>query len=273
MPVKNYNYRLAPDVKEPFDARRDSLGLTDSAAVRIAMIEWANGDDSLALRESAEAVKALRDENAALRAELAQALRRLGRVRDVKAPPGSPYASDIAKRRAFATACRSASWAAPLTPAAAAALSGYAKTYAGHLLAAMAGLGYLDRPRPAEYVPVPGMDMDKGVAEARHAVSAASMARSRAAGGGGQSPSPVPHVTPAEAGGAAGGSSAATGNGRIARAREKAEAVGAPLVAAKDVRRRRTAPVFKAGPDVDCLHENMRIRKGVCPDCKQWVTK
>ena len=33
------------------------------------------------------------------------------------------------------------------------------------------------------------------------------------------------------------------------------------------------APVFKAGPDVDCMHENMRIRKGVCPDCKQWVTK
>jgi hypothetical protein len=32
-------------------------------------------------------------------------------------------------------------------------------------------------------------------------------------------------------------------------------------------------PVFLAGPDVDCAHENMRIRKGVCPDCKQWVTK
>jgi len=30
-------------------------------------------------------------------------------------------------------------------------------------------------------------------------------------------------------------------------------------------------PVFKAGPDVDCLHENFRGVKGVCPDCKQWV--
>jgi hypothetical protein len=29
--------------------------------------------------------------------------------------------------------------------------------------------------------------------------------------------------------------------------------------------------VFKAGPGVDCLHENFRGVKGVCPDCKQWV--
>lgn len=29
--------------------------------------------------------------------------------------------------------------------------------------------------------------------------------------------------------------------------------------------------VFRAGPDVDCLHENIRGVKGICPDCKQWV--
>lgn len=62
-------------------------------------------------------------------------------------------------------------------------------------------------------------------------------------------------------------------NGRPAGARDRAAAPGAPAVAAKDLPRPGAAPVFQAGPDVDCLHENMRIRKGVCPDCKQWVTK
>jgi hypothetical protein len=43
------------------------------------------------------------------------------------------------------------------------------------------------------------------------------------------------------------------------------------IVRASDLAPAATSVPFMAGPDVDCLHENFRGVKGVCPDCKQWV--
>jgi hypothetical protein len=61
--------------------------------------------------------------------------------------------------------------------------------------------------------------------------------------------------------------------GALKTARERAEDKGAVITTASELAAPPAAaavPVFKAGPDVDCPHENVRV-KGVCPDCKQWV--
>jgi hypothetical protein len=48
--------------------------------------------------------------------------------------------------------------------------------------------------------------------------------------------------------------------------RALAEASGVPLVPASELER----PAARSPKN--CKHPNMRIRKGVCPDCDEWVT-
>ena len=58
---------------------------------------------------------------------------------------------------------------------------------------------------------------------------------------------------------------------KVAAAVQAARAAGHNVTTASKLAAVPAAPVFKAGPLVDCPHENFRGVKGVCPDCLQWV--
>ena len=53
---------------------------------------------------------------------------------------------------------------------------------------------------------------------------------------------------------------------RVEEVRTLAEATGAPLVRASELDPPAPRPKGKCG------HSSMRIRKGICPDCGEWVT-
>jgi hypothetical protein len=188
----------------------------------------------------------------------------------------------------FIAALEAATREDPATAPHLAALSGFSRFWCRDLARALTAAGFLGKVADGQWVPVPGRDLRAGMREARAIAQtgAARIAPSKREALDGSPPATVRPVAAEKATDVAGAHSAAKGNGAwaepgkaarktrtLAQATVRAEEVGAPLVAAKDLPRPGAGPVFQAGPDVDCLHENMRIRKGVCPDCKQWVTK
>jgi len=192
------------------------------------------------------------------------------------------------KQELFAAALGQATEEKPVTFAdlQAATDTGSSNSYVSNLLAAVLKAGAVGRKagKPVLWWALPGADI--------RAAMRGKAAESPQAAPGRQSPAPASRKPAASATRTGKGKNAATKKTpRKPRAavREQAPAAARPPVAAESRESVITelkarvpdlvtaselpVPVFLAGPDVDCVHENMRLRKGVCPDCKQWVTK
>jgi len=195
------------------------------------------------------------------------------------------------KQELFAAALGQATEERPVTFAdlQAATDTGSSNSYVSNLLAAVLKAGAVGRKagKPVLWWALPGADIRaamRGVPQ-EGAVTAQEAP-------GAESPAPSSRKPAASATRTGKGKNAATKKTpRKPRAavREQAPAAARPPVAAESRESVITelkarvpdlvtaselpVPVFLAGPDVDCVHENMRLRKGVCPDCKQGVTK
>jgi hypothetical protein len=266
---------MPPDLRELAQSRADEEHRNLSDVANSALRAYLTGDDGgEARKHTIRRLAELEAELERTRAELEAARQGVIRVsaegREKQARAGLRQVQEDR----FIAALEAATKEDPATAPRLAALSGYSKFWCRDLCRALEAAGFLGKVADGQWVAVPGRDLRAGMREARAIAQtgAARIAPSKREAPPGSSPATVPPVAAAKATDVAGAHSAAKGNG-IARAAKRAEAVGAPLVAAKDLPRPGAGPVFQAGPDVDCLHENMRIRKGVCPDCKQWVTK
>ena len=154
---------------------------------------------------------------------------------------GGPSPAPLGAEDRFIEELEAATPGRPVAPSRLVTVSGWSRTWVRELLAALVAQGCVTRVRKGWYAYVPGSDLREAIPMAK------ALANNTAAA---KTPPPV------------------AANGREAVITELLER--GDLVPASELP---AAPVFKAGPDVGCSHENMRIRKGVCPDCKQWVTK
>ena len=222
-----------------------------------------------------------------LRAENA---RLLGREADADGKAVTPIPPGTDREQAFITYLEQATARFPARSKEAAEVSGYHPSVARDMMNHLAGAGYLTR-ADRGFVPVPGMDIREGLPAVR-AARAKARRDARIAAAAAQAPdggpaAPVPHVTPRKAPAARSG--AGKGKSAATRARKgAAPAVSRPRVAARKTRAAAAvqavqdagydlksaselSAVFKPGPAADCLHDNLRGVKGVCPDCMQWV--
>jgi len=266
MPTQNYVVRLAPALREAVDARARAERSSTADVVRNAIAAYVAGDAPA---------------TAALNAAIARAQRAEAALDRSAAARSREAQIDLRGSREdrFAAALQAAMRGHPATAPWLSDMSGFGRDWCRDLCRALVAAGYAEKIRDGEWVPVPGMDIRKGLEEVRAAAQPGRIGR-------------PPVAAPA-----------AEGADALAGVRQRAAAKGAPLVAAKDLPARPPrklaaqravreaaeagsprlprpapdgppgAPVFRAGPDVDCAHENMRGIKGVCPDCKQWVTK
>ncbi len=292
MPTPAYTYRIPPEVKDPFNARRAALGLSDIAALLAAIRLWTGHDDGT-LRESALAVKTLRAELAEARAEIDRLAAELARATGAPVPAGNRFAGAVEAEQALAAYLAAATPAFPATVRGAVIEIGYAysRDHVQRLLIDMAGSGYLVRQALGEYLPAPGMDMDRGVQEARREASKSGTVRrtvSRRAARQDPEAAPVPAVPAGDATAPSKVKNAAREKARntpgavsrppVAASKQKAAAaVRAARAAGHDVRTASElaavpTAVFRPGPgpDPDCLHPKVRV-KGACPDCGAWV--
>ena len=300
MPTRGYTVRLSDEEKEPFDRRAAELGLDFSRAARAAIGKWADGADArerrLATRVKALEQEVLRLQNAAQQdAAQAEATAEDDFARAIQeATPRFP-----ATRAGLITVTRWGDrkverWLTSLVAA------GYIDRFRKGRYIPMPGKnvregmeavrdrpGGRDAAQEASEAPA-GRNGSSPVPAPREAAAAAT--ETAGAKNAATKEGPRKRTT------------AATGRPRkLAAQRAVREAAeegsprrqpSRPVAASPDraavvaelketVPGLRTAselaapvtPVFVAGPEVDCLHDNMRIGKGVCPDCKQWVTK
>ena len=267
MATTGHPIRLADDLTAAALAKGATLGLTNlSACTRTALQEWAGRDPAALTAGRARletAVAALEAENTRLRGELDAARKALASVKQ-------DYGGSGDRSTRLVAAITRATGEFPATPEGLAEITGYSLSYLHMLLKGLRGAGAVEQPADGEYVPVPGADVGKALLGVRADWSRAVMDREarRKSGAAGR---------PAEAGAARTVTRKARSATRppvvAAKQARAAAAVKAARDAGHDVTTASGAPVpvFKAGPDVDCLHENFRGVKGVCPDCKQWV--
>jgi hypothetical protein len=241
MPTQNLTVRLADDLREDAEARarQEHRSLADliRSAVKAYLADDAAGE---ALRHALH------------RAEAAEAA--LERARARPTPTEKWAASKAASKRAqddlresredrFAAALEDATTEDPATVPHLAVLSGFSRMWCRELLLALTEAGYAEKTDRGQWIPVPGTDVRKGIRETRSIQQARPRsARTAPEVQDGSSPAPVPAVPAAQARETAEVHSAAKGNGRIAGARAKAAAAGAPLVAAKDLPRPAARP-------------------------------
>lgn len=246
MPTTTHTVRIPDDLKAEADQAARDLRMSFSDYVRAALAEklgkepqrGAEGQAAIraAVREAEAEAHSLRIRNGMLARQLAAAT---GQPADI---PARPAVQALAEKR-FAAAMEAAAPAEPATPFSLSLATGQDRNWCGRRLAILTASGHVTRIRKGEYVPVPGADIAAGLAEARGRVTelaagAAQEARERAE-------APAPQPAPREQAAAA----TATRNGRIGRARDKAAAAGAPLVAASDLPRPGAAVFQPAGED------------------------
>jgi hypothetical protein len=252
VPTKNLIARVPSDLREKAQARADQEGRYLTGVVISALRAYLTGDDGGEARHhTARKLAGLEAENAGLRAELEHAKQGVIKNRATELEKRARAELTEGKEARFTAAFQAATKEDPATAPRLAAMSGFSRYWCRDLGRALTAAGYAEAAGPGQWVPLPGKDIREGLPEAKALAQhgAARIAPGKREAPAVTSPEPVPAVPAAEATQAADGNAAAKGNGRIAGA------------------------VFKAGPDVDCLHDSLRGVKGVCPDCKQWVTK
>lgn len=273
MPTPILSARVPPDRRAEAERRAHEEHLSLGEYVNAA-IEERNGRmpcGNCARAEQRAAVAEARLAEA--QAELAELRARVAGIAGVQVPAARAGADQEDRLLA---ALEAATPERPVTVHDLSVLSGYSAATLSDRVSLLVELGYATKPRKGLYVPVPGKDLKEGLREVKDRWAAYQRDRRHAqtvpAPPASPSPAPAPVKPAAKTTRARKASSGTPRHVRplpaaVAELQEKVPG----LVPASELLA--PPPVFRAGPEMDCLHENMRLTKGPCPDCKQWVVK
>ena len=176
MPTPNVVVRLAPELREPAEARAKAEHRTLTEVIRSALRQYLTGDDGgEALTHAVHRAEAAEAELERTRAALAAARAQRNAVRATDAERQAKASLRAGQEARLTAALEAATREDPATAPRLAVLSGYGKFWCRDLARALAETGYLERTGPGQWIAVPGKD----ISEAMPAAKRLAQSRSR----------------------------------------------------------------------------------------------